>query len=104
MIFPGQPKNTQEETMSPMPFRSSHALVQNSIVAGGKLLLCAALMASTGAFAAAKKPAKESGKKLPAKVTFVDSSSGETSAARAKRLQLECKGRPNAGMCLGHTR
>ena len=24
-------------------------------------------------------------------------------AERAKRLKRECKGRPNAGMCMGHT-
>lgn len=29
--------------------------------------------------------------------------SGETAAARAARLKRECKGRPNAGACTGHT-
>jgi hypothetical protein len=41
-------------------------------------------------------------KKLPGKVTFQDAPSAEKPAARAKRLKRECKGRPNAGMCLGH--
>ena len=40
----------------------------------------------------------------PAKVTFVDAPSSEKPAARKQRLKRECKGRPNAGMCLGHTR
>lgn len=44
------------------------------------------------------------GKKLPSKVTFIDAPSSESPKAREKRLKRECKGRPNAGMCLGHTR
>ncbi len=43
-------------------------------------------------------------KKPPSKVSFVDAPSAEKPAAREKRLKRECKGRPNAGMCLGHTR
>lgn len=43
-------------------------------------------------------------RKLPSKVTFVEAPSTEKPAAREKRLKRECKGRPNAGMCLGHTR
>lgn len=31
-------------------------------------------------------------------------SSEETPAQRDKRLRRECKGRPNAGACLGYTR
>lgn len=42
--------------------------------------------------------------KLPSKVTFTDAPSSEKPEARKKRLKRECKGRPNAGMCLGHTR
>jgi len=40
----------------------------------------------------------------PARVRFLDSGSGESKAAREKRLRRECKGRPNAGACLGYTR
>lgn len=40
----------------------------------------------------------------PGKVTFVQAPSHETPATRNQRLKRECKGRPNAGMCLGHTR
>lgn len=45
-----------------------------------------------------------SGTKLPAKVSFIDAPSSEKPADRKKRLQRECKGRPNAGACLGYTR
>lgn len=41
---------------------------------------------------------------LPGKVSFIDAPSGESPAARQKRLKKECKGRPNAGACLGMTR
>jgi hypothetical protein len=40
-------------------------------------------------------------RKPPAKVTFHKSTTEETAAAREKRLKRECKGRPNAGACLG---
>ena len=62
----------------------------------------AALLAPTVTLAAtAPKPAAN---KKVAKVIFLDSSSSETPAARKKRLKIECKGRPNAGACLGLTR
>lgn len=41
-------------------------------------------------------------RKPPARVTFHKSPSEESPAARDKRLKRECKGRPNAGACLGH--
>lgn len=68
------------------------------------LLLCAVLIAHTGAFAANQGQGSKSSKKPPSKVTFIDSPSSESPQARSKRLKVECKGRPNAGMCLGHTR
>lgn len=37
-------------------------------------------------------------------VKFIDAPSGESPAAREKRLRRECRGRPNAGACLGFTR
>lgn len=37
-------------------------------------------------------------------VKFIDAPSSERPAAREKRLRRECRGRPNAGMCLGFTR
>lgn len=70
-------------------------------------LLALALAASL-AQAADEAPARLTGKdaqvKVPARVRFLDSGSGETRAARDKRLRRECKGRPNAGVCLGLTR
>lgn len=35
---------------------------------------------------------------------YVKSPSEETAAQRERRLLRECKGRPNAGACLGYTR
>jgi len=35
-------------------------------------------------------------------VKIVPSGSEESAADRAKRLKRECRGRPNAGACLGH--
>ena len=65
----------------------------------------AALMPSTAAWAStAQKAPKSTGKKKPSKVSFIDAPSGENEATRTKRLKLECQGRPNAGVCLGHTR
>jgi len=68
------------------------------------LLGATALIFTSGAIAATKKANGSDEKKQPSKVTFIDSPSSETPAARKKRLKIECKGRPNAGACLGHTR
>lgn len=68
--------------------------------------IAAALLLSAAAWpawATSNTPATETPRK-PSKVVFVDAPSSETPAARNKRLKRECKGRPNAGMCLGHTR
>lgn len=51
---------------------------------------------------AAKPKAKASSPKKPrATATFVRGS-GESEAERDRRLKRECKGRPNAGVCLGY--
>lgn len=68
------------------------------------LLISLALALGSSAMAASQKSASNSGKKRPSKVTFIDSPSSESPAARKKRLKIECKGRPNAGACLGMTR
>ena len=60
-----------------------------------------AMKLKNAAHATAPKP---SGQSLPAKVSFIDAPSSERPEARQKRLKRECKGRPNAGACLGHTR
>lgn len=85
----------------------SHAfglIARATLSLGGLALVGAALLASSGGLAASKKPNRPEGKQLPAKVTFIDAPSSESPAARQKRLKIECKGRPNAGMCLGHAR
>lgn len=46
------------------------------------------------------KPKKGTPKRAVAKA---DSGSTETVAARERRLKRECKGRPNAGACLGYS-
>jgi hypothetical protein len=53
---------------------------------------------------AASTKAAQGGSGKPAKVSFVGAPSDESPAARDKRLKRECKGRPNAGVCLGRTR
>lgn len=70
----------------------------------GALFVCCALGLCGTAWAANKKPTETHGEKRPSKVTFIDSPSSESPAARKKRLKIECKGRPNAGACLGLTR
>lgn len=40
----------------------------------------------------------------PSKVKHQRSSTEETTAARDRRLHRECKGRPNAGACLGYAK
>ncbi|MBS3997531.1 MAG: hypothetical protein KGZ67_09365 [Hydrogenophaga sp.] len=68
-------------------------------------VLIAGALAFTPLLQATGAERKDSGApRPPAKVTFVEAPSHETPAARTKRLKRECKGRPNAGMCLGHTR
>ena len=54
--------------------------------------------------AAAASPPAKTERRPPARVSFIDAPSSETPAAREKRLKRECRGRPNAGACLGHTR
>lgn len=55
--------------------------------------------ATTGAEKSAKnqKPKQAKAPKPPA-----DKGSAESKAERDKRLQRECRGRPNAGACEGH--
>ena len=76
-------------------------------------LLCACMAAALmavpdSAHAARKKktdtatsqPAKKSG---AVKVKHQRSTSEESTAERDRRLYRECRGRPNAGACLGYT-
>lgn len=61
-----------------------------------------ALFVMTGL--AAQTTGSNGQRKAPSKVTFHKAPSEESPQARAQRLKRECKGRPNAGMCAGHTR
>ena len=78
-------------------------------------LLCACmawgLMATPGDAHAARKKKDDassshtaSPQKGAAKVKYFGSSSEESTAQRDRRLYRECKGRPDAGACLGYTR
>lgn len=64
-------------------------------------LTAALLMAVTLSATAAEQ---EAPKKKPARVNFVKSESGETASERERRLIRECRGRPDAGACLGYAR
>lgn len=64
------------------------------------LALCAAL--ALCAYAA--EPTQAGASRKPTSVTFHKAPSEESPAAREKRLKRECKGRANAGMCLGYTK
>lgn len=48
-------------------------------------------------------PSTSTKTKPPTSVRFIDAPSAESPAARRARLKKECKGRPNAGACLGMT-
>lgn len=64
-------------------------------------LMAVLFMAVTLSATAAEK---EAPKKKPSRVTFVKSSSAETASERERRLIRECRGRPDAGACLGYAR
>jgi hypothetical protein len=63
-----------------------------------------ALCAVFALCAQAAEATRTSAPRKPTSVTFHKSPSEESPAAREKRLKRECKGRANAGMCLGYTR
>lgn len=63
-----------------------------------------ALCAVTAFSVHAAEPTKAGTPRKPTSVTFHKAPSEEGAAAREKRLKRECKGRANAGMCLGYTR
>lgn len=65
------------------------------------LVLLMLAMTGTAQAASARKEQKTT---ASATVKFVDAPSSESPAAREKRLRRECRGRVNAGACLGYTR
>jgi len=60
----------------------------------------AAIAAASGAQA----PAHKRSRATPGQPRVMAAPSHEDPGERARRLQRECRGRPNAGMCLGHAR
>lgn len=76
----------------------THALLSRTFMA-----LCA-VSAALALGAQASEPSKAGTPRKPTSVTFHKSPSEESPAAREKRLKRECKGRANAGMCLGYTK
>lgn len=93
----------QEDNMNSFHIRRSPRLRSGFIVA----LLC---LAGPAVWAQSAKPGNVTGgapasaaePRPPTSVRFIKAPSDETPAARARRLKRECKGKPNAGMCLGH--
>ncbi len=81
-------------------------------VAGLALMLCAAISLSMNTTSAHAKASDSSdtaqgGKKkhtVKLKTTTPRSASEESTAERDRRLYRECKGRPNAGACLGYAK
>lgn len=70
-------------------------------------MLCSLLLALTSLSAPVHSATTQHSASKPkartvTKVTYHNSSSQETPAAKTRRLQRECKGRPNAGACLGY--
>lgn len=62
-----------------------------------------ALLAVFALCAHAAEPNKSGTPRKPTSVTFHKAPSEESPAARERRLKRECKGRVNAGVCLGYT-
>ena len=72
-----------------------------------KITLCAALALCLAAAAAPSSEAASDAPRQPraprqASVKIIPSPSHESGAERDRRLKRECKGRPNAGACLGY--
>lgn len=77
-----------------MPFDS---LVKKSTA----LLLALAVLGAAGLTPTDSQAAKRRGHQGINRVKFDKGGSGETVKERERRLQRECRGRPNAGACLG---
>jgi hypothetical protein len=66
------------------------------------LLLAAALATAQAHASSRQAPTKDPARARGSASAKVIPGSEESSAERARRLKRECKGRPNAGACLGH--
>ena len=67
----------------------------------GLLLICC-LGAAPEAHAKKKTGAKAKGRTATTSMAVQRSSSEESRSERERRLKRECRGRPNAGACLGY--
>lgn len=83
---------------------SYQALAAASIFLGSLLLASPPAVAASASPAATTTQSAQSQPRPSRSVRFLPGPSEETPAARARRLKRECKGRPNAGACLGYTR
>lgn len=87
------------------PMRSSHVSRLRPLLTLALICLAGPPVWAQPAKAAAVTPgssANAAAPRPPTSVRFIKAPSDETPAARARRLKRECKGKPNAGMCLGH--
>lgn len=94
-----------------LPLRPTSAVLVAALIAfGGTLTPAPASAADDGAAAtvqpghpkARHKARKAAKAHAPRQRVKFDKGSGETAAERDRRLRRECKGRPNAGACLGY--
>lgn len=96
-----------------LPLRTAFAMLVAALIAfGGALTPAPASAADDGTAAPVqpKKPKKHRKHKQrqtaeadsPRHRAIFDRGSAETTAERDRRLRRECKGRPNAGACLGY--
>ena len=66
------------------------------------LLLVYCLGAAPDAYAKKKSGSKAKGRTATTSMAVQRSSSEESRSERERRLKRECRGRPNAGACLGY--
>lgn len=95
-----------------LPLRPTSAVLVAALIAFGGTLTPAPASAAAGDGATATvqpghpkarhKARKAAKAHAPRQRVKFDKGSGETAAERDRRLRRECKGRPNAGACLGY--
>ena len=67
------------------------------------MLFVVSVLVTATSVATAKSQAGRNKSKSASSVRFIDAPSSESAATRQARLKRECRGRPNAGACLGMT-
>lgn len=98
MKYPSAARSPHTWTTSLLPCLQGIALLTLTVAT-------ASFCASGEAFAAAKSsaspPSSAAGKKPANRVTYRPSPSEETRRERERRLERECRNKPNAGACAG---